>query len=88
MHQGRRDRRPQISWYFQNIFVYIPHTQKLSQRFEVKNVVLVGYKGMLKRPQIELLDDAGYDYITSITKSQIQPLVNEGTIQMELFEDQ
>tara|TARA_B100000315_G_C14545277_1_gene572923 strand:- start:68 stop:1666 length:1599 start_codon:yes stop_codon:yes gene_type:complete len=61
--------------------------QKLSNRFKVSKVVLVGDKGMIKGPQIELIDHAGYEYITTITKGQIHTLLNNGTIQMELFED-
>jgi transposase len=56
----------------------------LSQSFGVKNVTLVGDRGMLKGPQIEALPD-DFRYITAITKPQIQKMLSKGVIQYELF---
>ena len=58
----------------------------LAQGFGVKNVTLVGDRGMLKGPQIDALPD-DFRYVTAISKPQIQKMLSEGTFQMELFTD-
>ena len=58
----------------------------LAESFGVKNVTLVGDRGMIKGPQIESLPD-DFRYITAITKPQIQKMLSEGTLQYELFAD-
>lgn len=60
----------------------------LCHRFGVKEVVMVGDKGMIKSPQKAMLGQFNYRYITSITKSQIRQLLNQKTIQMGLFDTQ
>ena len=58
----------------------------LAKSFGVKNVTLVGDRGMLKGPQIESLPD-DFRYITAITKPQIQKMLSEGKLQYELFNE-
>jgi transposase len=58
----------------------------LTTSFGVTEVVLVGDRGMLKKPQIESLPE-GFRYITAITKPQIRSLLGKGILQMDLFED-
>lgn len=58
----------------------------LASSFGVKNVTLVGDRGMLKGPQIESLPE-DFRYISAITKPQIQKMLSEGTLQYELFTD-
>lgn len=58
----------------------------LSTNFGVKNITLVGDRGMLKGPQINALPD-DFRYITAITKPAIQKMLSEGTFQYELFSD-
>ena len=58
----------------------------LARGFGVKNVTLVGDRGMLKGPQIDALPD-DFRYVTAISKPQIQKMLSEGTFQMELFSD-
>ena len=56
----------------------------LAESFGVKEVTLVGDRGMIKGPQInELPDD--FRYITAITKPQILRMLEERVIQYELF---
>ena len=62
--------------------------KKLKEEFGVDKVAFVGDKGMLKSKQIEEIKDMEWYYITSITKEQIKSLLNRGSIQMELFEDE
>ncbi len=59
----------------------------LADSFGVKDVTLVGDRGMLKQTQIDLLNEERFHYITAITKPQIEKLVREGVFQMELFEE-
>ena len=58
----------------------------LAQSFGVKDVTLVGDRGMLKGPQLDALPD-DFRYVTAISKPQIQKMLSEGTFQMELFSD-
>ncbi len=66
------------------------HSQvkKLAHRFKVKDVVLVGDRGMIKRTSIEELNEMKWGYITAITKAQINSLLNEKVIEMELFTEE
>ena len=59
----------------------------LAESFGVSGVTLVGDRGMLKQPQIDLLDQEQFHYITAITKPQVEKLLREGVFQMELFEE-
>ena len=56
----------------------------LAKNFGVKEVTLVGDRGMLKGPQIDALPD-DFRYITAITKPQILKMLEEQVIQYELF---
>ena len=59
----------------------------LAESFGVKEVTLVGDRGMLKQAQIDMLNQEQFHYITAITKPQIEKLVREGVFQMGLFEE-
>ena len=59
----------------------------LTSIFGVKEVTLVGDRGMIKQAQIDLLNDKGFHYITAITKPQIRKLISEGVFQMALFDE-
>ena len=58
----------------------------LAESFGVKEVTLVGDRGMLKGPQIDALP-ADFRYITAITKPQIVKMLSQGVFQLELFSD-
>lgn len=60
----------------------------LAQAFGVKEVVLVGDRGMIKSKQMALLEDADLHYITAITKPQIRSLLKQNILQLELFDDE
>lgn len=62
--------------------------EKLKNQFQCSYVTLVGDKGMLKTAQIETLNEAKLNYITSITKPQIEKLIKRGVFQLELFTDE
>jgi transposase len=59
---------------------------KLRQRFDARNITLVGDRGMLRGPQLSELSEAGLHYITAISKPQIETMLSSGTLQMELFD--
>lgn len=62
--------------------------RKLADRFGVKKVTLVGDRGMIKSHQIdELNNDHHFNYITAITKPQIEKLISDNVIQYELFDE-
>jgi transposase len=61
---------------------------KLRERFELKDVVLVGDRGMLTQARIEqeLRPVAGLEWITALRSGQIQKLVTDGALQLSLFD--
>jgi len=59
----------------------------LVNRFSVQDVVFVGDRGMLKQPQLDLLADHRFHYITAITKVQIRKFLKDGVFQMEIFDE-
>ena len=62
--------------------------EKMAHRFGVKDVTLVGDRGMIKSMQIKDLSDKHFHYITAITKPQIEKLVKKGVFQMPLFDEE
>jgi len=61
--------------------------EKIKERFGCKYVTIVGDKGMIKSTQIEEITESKFHYITSITKSQIETLLERGILQIGLFDD-
>jgi hypothetical protein len=61
---------------------------KVKTRFGVHEITFVGDRGMIKGQQIEDLAQHGYHYITAITKPQIEKLLRQGTLQMDLFDQE
>lgn len=59
---------------------------KVAKRFGGGAITFVGDRGMLKSQQVEDLQDYGFHYITAITKPQIEALLDQGMIQMDLFD--
>jgi len=60
--------------------------KKVADRFRVKEVTFVGDRGMLKRAQIEDLQDEEFHYITAITKPEIETLIKKATLSLSLFD--
>lgn len=60
---------------------------KLAKRFKVEKVILVGDKGMIKKTPIDVLQENGFNYITSITKEQIKKLCAGSVITPSLFDN-
>ncbi|MFZ4800233.1 MAG: IS1634 family transposase [Bacteroidia bacterium] len=61
---------------------------KIKEKFNCTRVTLVGDKGMIKSFQINDLHKAGFNYITSISKAEIETLIKKETFQLELFTDE
>jgi transposase len=61
---------------------------KLRERFELKEVVVVGDRGMLTQARIEeeLRPVPGLEWITALRTGQIHKLVGDGVLQLSLFD--
>lgn len=60
---------------------------KIRDNYGLSQVVLVGDRGMLTQPQIDKLKEhPGLGWITTLKSSAIRQLVQQGTIQMSLFD--
>jgi transposase len=61
---------------------------KLGKKFGLGRVVMVGDRGMLTQPQIDKLKlHAGWGWITALTSTAIQQLVEQGALQLSLLDD-
>jgi transposase len=69
----------------QDTKTFAAQVKKASERFGCERVTFVGDRGMIKSGQVDDLSQAGFHYITAITKPQIETLVTAGLLQMELF---
>ncbi len=63
---------------------------KLKHNFGVERVVFVGDRGMLKSEQIKEVTSKEFkwNYITAITKPQIEKMLKDGKFEMDLFDEQ
>src|SRR5499433_722505 len=61
---------------------------KVEARFGVHEITFVGDRGMIKGQQIKDLAHQGLHYITAITKPQIEKLLKQGTLQLDLFDQE
>lgn len=61
---------------------------KLKNRFGVEQVIFVGDRGMIKAGQIKNINEFKWNFITAITKPQIESMIGKGILQMELFEEE
>jgi transposase len=60
---------------------------KTSRKFHAQKVVFVGDRGMIKNLQQKELTQADFDFITALTKRQIEKLIREYVIQLSLFDE-
>jgi transposase len=62
--------------------------EKLKQRFCLKNIAVVGDRGMITAARIEtLLKPAGLDWITALRAGSIKALREQGAFQLSLFDE-
>jgi transposase len=69
----------------QDTQTFAGQVKKASARFGCERVTFVGDRGMIKSGQVKELAQAGFHYLTAITKPQIEALLAAGALQMELF---
>jgi Transposase DDE domain len=65
-----------------------PQVNKLRERFQLKQIVLVGDRGMLTSARIreDLQPQEGLQWISALKSIQIQQLVKGGALQLSLFD--
>ena len=59
----------------------------IAESFGISSVTLVGDRGMIKNPQIKALKEQEFNFITAITKSQIESMIRNDMLQCGLFEE-
>lgn len=64
---------------------FLNQVKRLAERFKIKDVTMVGDRGMIKSTQVKDLKREHFNYITALTKSQIVTLIKKDKIQLELF---
>ena len=66
----------------------LPQVKKLQESFALDELVLVGDRGMISQKQINALKEKdGIDWITALKSGAIRKLVDEGQIQLGLFDE-
>lgn len=66
----------------------LPQAERIRKDFGVKQMVLVGDRGMISQKQIdELKDVEGVDWITALKTASIRTLVEGGALQLDLFDE-
>ena len=67
----------------------MPQVEKMRKQFKIEQFVLVGDRGMITQKQIDLLSEIdGIDWLTAMRPEAIRKLVDVGSIQIELFDEQ
>lgn len=61
--------------------------EKAARRFGAKKVTFVGDRGMIKSAEVKDLKEQGFYHITAITKAQINTMLDNGMIQLGLFDE-
>lgn len=63
---------------------------KLRDRFGLKQVVLVGDRGMITEARLEqdVQEETGFDWITALRAPRIKEMVSSGVLQLGLFDQQ
>jgi transposase len=62
--------------------------KKAAMRFGATKVTFVGDRGMIKSAQVKELSECDFHYITAITKPQVKSLIDQGGIQISLFDSE
>ncbi len=61
--------------------------ERIKQRFGIERVVVCGDRGMVTEANIASLRAHGFDWITALKAPQVQALVEEGALQLSLFDE-
>ena len=66
----------------------VPQVQRLRERFGIRDVVIVGDRGMIAQTSIDTLKAVdGVAWITALKSAQIRTLLTGGALQLGLFDD-
>ena len=66
----------------------LPQIEKVQERFGIEQFVMVGDRGMITQTQIDALREMdGVDWITALRPEAIRKLINDGLLQMGLFDE-
>ncbi|MCA1680246.1 MAG: IS1634 family transposase [Actinobacteria bacterium] len=57
------------------------------ERFGIKDVVVVGDRGMLTKAHAAALTEAGVEFVSALKSAQIRALVDSGELQLGLFDE-
>ena len=67
---------------------FMPQVARLHEEFGIKRVVMVGDRGMISQKAIdEMSKDGDVAWITALRSSSIRALVEQGRVQMDLFDE-
>ena len=61
--------------------------KKVAERFGCERITFVGDRGMIKSTQKEELAKTDFNYITALTRKQIETLEKRGIIELSLFDE-
>ena len=61
--------------------------ERIKARFGIERVVVCGDRGMVTAANIETLREHGFDWITALQAPQVQALVEQGALQLSLFDE-
>jgi hypothetical protein len=65
----------------------LPQVQRVRKTFGINRFVVVGDRGMLSQTSIDALrGETGLEWITALKSVQIRTLVEDGTLQLDLFD--
>lgn len=59
----------------------------IKNTFKEKEVTIVGDRGMIRGPQQNDANEAGFHYISALHKAEIETLLKSGELQMSLFDE-
>ena len=66
----------------------MPEVTRLREEFGIKRMVMVGDRGMISQKAIdEMIQDTDVAWITALRSSAVRPLVQQGAVQMGLFDE-
>ncbi|OIN91212.1 MAG: hypothetical protein AUJ20_11410 [Comamonadaceae bacterium CG1_02_60_18] len=67
---------------------FMPQVTRLREQFGIKRMVMVGDRGMISQKAIDTMSqDADVAWITALRSSAIRTLVQQGSVQMGLFDE-
>ena len=66
----------------------LPELRRVREQFGVEQLVMVGDRGMISNQAIATMQETpGVDWITALKSASIRTLVEQGQLQLDLFDD-